>query len=140
MLFPLLFPFHFWLQFSFHLADSYLIYRSQLKHHFLQEAPYTHRLKVKVKSLSRVKLFETPWTVALQAPPSMAFPRQDTGVSCHLLFQGIFPTQGLNPSLLHCGQTLLSEPPGEPPVPLPILKDSSLQWRASWSGLGEGSG
>ena len=33
--------------------------------------------KVKVKSLSRVWLFETPWTVAYQAPPSMGFPRQE---------------------------------------------------------------
>ena len=34
-------------------------------------------LKVKVKSLSRVQLFATPWTVAHQAPPSMEFPRQE---------------------------------------------------------------
>ena len=27
--------------------------------------------EVKVKSLSRVQLFVTPWTVAHQAPPSM---------------------------------------------------------------------
>ena len=33
--------------------------------------------KVKVKSLSRVRLFMTPWTAAYQAPPSMGFPRQD---------------------------------------------------------------
>ena len=33
--------------------------------------------KVKVESLSCVQLFETPWTVAYQAPPSMGFPRQD---------------------------------------------------------------
>ena len=33
--------------------------------------------KVKVKSLSRVWLFATPWTAAYQAPPSMGFPRQD---------------------------------------------------------------
>ena len=32
--------------------------------------------KVKVKSLSRVRLFETPWTAANQAPPSMGFSRQ----------------------------------------------------------------
>ena len=31
--------------------------------------------KVKVKSLSRVRLFETPWTAAYQAPPSMGFSR-----------------------------------------------------------------
>ena len=33
--------------------------------------------KVKVKLLSRVRLFATPWTVAYQAPPSMGFSRQE---------------------------------------------------------------
>ena len=33
--------------------------------------------QVKVKSLSRVQLFETPWTVVHQAPPSMGFSRQE---------------------------------------------------------------
>ena len=33
--------------------------------------------KVKVKSLSRVRLFVTRWTVAHQAPPSMGFSRQE---------------------------------------------------------------
>ena len=33
--------------------------------------------KVKVKSLSRVWLFTTPWTAAHQAPPSMGFSRQE---------------------------------------------------------------
>ena len=33
--------------------------------------------KVKVKSLSRVWLFATPWTKAYQAPPSMGFSRQE---------------------------------------------------------------
>ena len=27
---------------------------------------------------------------------------KNTGVGCHALLQGIFPTQGLNPGLLHC--------------------------------------
>ena len=33
-----------------------------------------------------------------------------TGVSSHFLLQEIFPTQGSNLALLHCGQTLPSEP------------------------------
>ena len=33
--------------------------------------------KVKVKSLSHVRLFVTPWTAAYQAPPSMGFSRQE---------------------------------------------------------------
>ena len=32
---------------------------------------------VKVKSLSRVRLLATPWTTAYQAPPSMAFSKQE---------------------------------------------------------------
>ena len=35
--------------------------------------------KVKVKPLSRVQLFATPWTAAYQAPPSMGFSRQEYG-------------------------------------------------------------
>ena len=34
-------------------------------------------MKVKVKSLSRVLLSATPWTVAYQAPPSMGFSIQE---------------------------------------------------------------
>ena len=33
--------------------------------------------KVKVKSLSRVRLLATPWTAAYQAPPSVGFSRQE---------------------------------------------------------------
>ena len=34
-------------------------------------------MKVKLKSLSRVRLFATPWIVAYQASPSMGFSRQE---------------------------------------------------------------
>ena len=43
--------------------------------------------KVKVKSLSHVRLFGTPWTVAYQAPLSMDFPGKSTGVGCHRLLR-----------------------------------------------------
>ena len=33
-------------------------------------------------------------------------PGQNTGVGCHFLLQGIFPTKGSNPGLLHFGQFL----------------------------------
>ena len=33
-------------------------------------------------------------------------PGKNTGLGCHVLIQGIFPTQGLNPGLLHCRQIL----------------------------------
>ena len=41
-----------------------------------------------------------------QAPLSMGFSRKNTGVGCHFLLQGIFPTQGLNPGLPYCRQKL----------------------------------
>jgi len=55
---------------------------------------------------SCVWLFVTPWTVAHQAPPSMGFSRQEywSGLPCPP--PGDLPTQGSNPGLLHCRQTL----------------------------------
>ena len=50
--------------------------------------------------LSHVWLFATPWNIACQAPLSIVFHRQDTGVGRHFLFQEIFQTQGSNPCLL----------------------------------------
>ena len=34
------------------------------------------------------------------------FPGKNTELGCHFLPQGAFPTQGLNPGLLHCRQIL----------------------------------
>ena len=45
-------------------------------------------------------------TVALQAPLSMEFSKQEHGMACHSLLEGIFPTQGLNLDLLHCRQVI----------------------------------
>ena len=47
------------------------------------------------KSLSTVRLFVTPWTIQ-----SMEFSRPEHW-RAHSLLQGIFPTQGSNPGLLH---------------------------------------
>ena len=60
-----------------------------------------------VKSLSCFRLFATSWTVAYQAPLSpWDFPGNSIGMDCHFLLQGIFLTQGSNPGLPHCRQTL----------------------------------
>ena len=53
--------------------------------------------KVKVKSLSHVHFFATPWTVAYQAPPYMGFSRQEYWTGCHVLRQGIFPRKAVYP-------------------------------------------
>ena len=44
--------------------------------------------------------FVTPWTVVRQALRPWGYPGKNTGVGCHFLHQGIFPTQGLNTHLL----------------------------------------
>ena len=59
-----------------------------------------------VKSLSCVRLFATPWTVAHRLLGPWDSPDKNTGAGCHFLLQGIFPTQGSNLGLLHCRQTL----------------------------------
>ena len=53
-----------------------------------------------VCTLSCVQLFETPWTLAHQAPHPRDFPGKNTGVSCHSLLQGIFLSQESNSRLL----------------------------------------
>ena len=77
--------------------------------------------KWKPLSLSHVRLFGTPWTVACQAPLSMGCPRQaywsglpcpspspamPFSIPCHALPQGIFLTQRPSPGLLLCRQIL----------------------------------
>ena len=57
---------------------------------------------MKVKPLSRVWLFATPWTIAYQVPPSMGFSRQEYWSGLPFPSPGIFPTQGWNPGLLNC--------------------------------------
>ena len=44
------------------------------------------------QSLSHVQISATPWAIALQAPMSQNSPGKNTGVGCHFLLQGIFPT------------------------------------------------
>ena len=65
--------------------------------HGILQARILEWVKVKVKSLSRVRLFATPWTVAHKAPLSTGFSRQEYWrVGCHFLLQGIFLTQESN--------------------------------------------
>ena len=60
-----------------------------------------------VKSLSRARLFATPWIVACtKLLHPWDFQGKSTAVGYHFLLQGIFPTQGLNPGFSHCRQTL----------------------------------
>ena len=58
---------------------------------------------VAVQLLSRVQLFVTLWTVAHQALCPRDSSGKNTGVGCHSLLQGIFPTPGIEPGspILH---------------------------------------
>ena len=68
-----------------------------------------------VKSLSRVRLFATPWTVAYQAPPSMGFSRQEYWSGLPFPSPGDLPDPGIEPGSPSLrADTLTSEPPGKP--------------------------
>ena len=54
-----------------------------------------------VVSRSVMSNFVTPRTIALQVPLSMGLSKQNAGVGCHFLLQGIFLTQGTDLCLLH---------------------------------------
>ena len=70
---------------------------------------------VKVKSLSCVRLFATPWTVAHQAPPSMRFFRQEYWSGLPFPSPEDLPDPGIKPrSPALQADALTSEPPGKP--------------------------
>ena len=59
--------------------------------------------------LSHFWLFETWWPQPTRLLCPWGYPGKNPGVGCHFLLQGIFPTQGYNPSLLpllQCRQIL----------------------------------
>ena len=69
----------------------------------------------KVKSLSRVQFFATPWTVAYQAPLSMGFSRQEYWNGLPFPSPGDLPDPGIEPGFPPLqADTLLSEPQGSP--------------------------
>ena len=67
-----------------------------------------------VKSLSRVRLFATSWTVAYQAPPSMGFSRQECWSGLPFSSPGDLPDPGIEPgSPALQADALPSEPAGK---------------------------
>ena len=72
-------------------------------------------MKVKVKSLTHVQLFATPWTVAHQAPPSIEFSRQEYWSGLPFPSPGDLPDPGIEPrSPTLQADALPSEPLGKP--------------------------
>ena len=70
---------------------------------------------VVVYSLSHVRLFATPWTVAHQAPLSLGFPRQEYWRGLPFSSPGDLPATGIkaeSPEL--AGGCFTAEPTGKP--------------------------
>ena len=94
-----------------------IIYSNKISAPFSLSSP----LGLLVKLLSTVRLFVIPWTVAYRLLCSWNFPGKSTGVGCHSLLQGIFPTLGIEPrSPALQADTLPSESSG---------KSSKLVWQ-----------
>ena len=80
-----------------------------------QTSVYLRKLKVKVKLLSRVRLFVTLWTVAYQASPSLGFSRQEYWSGLPFPSPGHLPHPGIEPQFPTLeADALTSEPPGKP--------------------------
>ena len=70
-----------------------------------------------VQSLSRIQLFETPWTAAHQAPVSIGFSSQEYWSVLPFPYPGDLRSLGIklmSPSLT--GRFLTTEPPGKPNI------------------------
>ena len=59
---------------------------------FILFSVYHEKMKMKVAQLCLALFDSSPWNS----------PGQNTGMGCHALLQGIFPTQGSNPGFPHC--------------------------------------
>ena len=82
---------------------------------------------MKVKSLIRVQLFATPWTVAHQAPPSMEFSRQEYWSELPFPSPGALLDPAIEPRSPGLqADSLPSEPAGKPGW-RPILKIGKIE-------------
>ena len=101
------------------LRENSLVSSSHYSMHIRQnislELEYLRGVKYsEVKSLSRVWLFVTPWTVAYQASPSMAFSTQGYWNGLPFPSPEDLPNPGIKPgSPALQADTLPSEPPGK---------------------------
>ena len=103
--------------------------------------------KVKVKSLSRVRLFTTPWTATSQAPPSMGFATQEDWSGVPLPSPREPPAAAAAKSLQSCPtlcDPIDGSPPGSPslgfsrqehwsglPFPSPMHESEKWKWQYS---------
>ena len=95
---------------------------------------------MKVKSLSHVRLFVTPWTVAYQAPPSMGFSRQEYWSGLPFPSPGDLSDPGIKPGPPEFqADALTSEPPGNQDTlngvntRSPVVKEPQILPASYWS-------
>ena len=98
---------------------------------------------MKVKLLSHVRLFATPWTVAYQTPPSMGFSRQKYWSELPFPSPGDLPNPGVEPrSPALQADSLPAEPQGKPIITdnLCYLSEkamaphsSTIAWKIPWT-------
>ena len=81
-----------------------------------------------MKSLGRVRLFATSWTVAHQGPLSMGFSRQEYWSGVPVPSPGDVPSPEIEPgSPVLQADALPSEPPGKPPTIILLLSISPYE-------------
>ena len=97
--------------------------------HNLQARNSTSRLLLLLSHFSRVQLCVTPQTVAYRPLHPWDFSRQEYQRDCHFLLQGIFPTQGSNPGLLHYTWTLYPLSHQGSPEFRRAASNSCLSWK-----------
>ena len=85
-----------WDYFNFVLRQGKLAWKSKIGEIWRAIHSYLFT-KVKVKSLSCVRLFVTPWTVAYQVPLSMGFFRQEYRSGLPFPSPGDLPNPGIEP-------------------------------------------
>ena len=87
---------------------------------------------MKVKSLSHVRLFATPWAVAYQAPPSLGFSRQELEWGATVFSAKESAAAAAAAKSLQSCLTLCDPIDGSPPgSPIPgTLQARTLEWVA----------
>ena len=108
-----------------HVSGVPLFSPLQAQKETIQSWPFSIHGACMVSRFSHVRLCD-PMD---DSPPGFSVrgisPNKNTGVGCHALLQRIFPTQGLNPCLLHLLHGQVDSLPIAPPGNSPALKSDA---------------